>query len=204
MTRNFLAFSCAAAALAAGASFAQTPSLAAGGAGVNGVQRQTVFKPKVGTYRTEAYASPSQPVPYDRLHAYLSASPGPRRAGAPLTGPQVAATAGSAEVSATVSSPAAHTDISQGIGVPAFDDPSLPSNGGGVIPDSIRRSALATTPLGGEVAVTVHDYGAAAPISPVQAELNRLGLSGTPNPAGLTAPAGEVLTQNGPVQGPTP
>jgi hypothetical protein len=163
MTPKFLAFCCAAAALAASASFAQTPSLAAGGRDVNGVQRQSGSKPAAARALRDDQLLP--------------------RGTANTTDYAATATVGQSNTTSANSHWDRGPDLSLATGVPAFDDPSLPSNGGGVIPDSVRRSyAAAGTPLGGDVAVSVHDYGPAAPISPAQAELNRLGLSGTPKP----------------------
>jgi hypothetical protein len=81
---------------------AATPSAAAASATISG-SSGAVFKAKVGSYPMSHYASPSRPIPYDQLDAYLKASRRQQMARNWWGGSELAATASSGAVSTTVS-----------------------------------------------------------------------------------------------------
>jgi hypothetical protein len=138
------------------AAAAATPSAANASASVSARSTSTgaIFKAKVGSYPMSHYASPSRPIPYEQLDAYLKASPSQQLARNWWTGTELAETATSGNVSTTVRS-------SGTAGIPGDTNVSLNSDTQAPISDVQRQlnaSGLSGTPRqNGEVTAPPND-----------------------------------------------
>jgi trimeric autotransporter adhesin len=131
---------------------AATPSASDTAVTVSG-SSGAVFKAEVGSYPMSHYRSPPRPIPYEQLHAYLSASPSQQLARNWWAGTELAETPTAAPVAATV--PSAST-----AGIPGDTDVSLQSDTQAPVTDVQRQldaSGLSGTPVQGRPTAPPND-----------------------------------------------